>query len=138
MRPHAGKLIAAAIITLACACSKPPSEKEVVGEMVSWLGTADMATQAWLNQTTYDGYTRETLELSGQMLDEQKDQLARSAPRHSPAVDSAVAEAERSIGIIAGLVAARNAPDVKSQLDSLRAAKKVVLQVSDSLEKTRQ
>lgn len=131
---HRGALVFAAGL-LATACSKPPSEKDVVNSMISWIGTGDMAAQAWLNHTTFDRYTRETLELSSKMLDEQSDQLKSVAPAHPASVDSAVTDAKRAMSEIADLVAANDAPDVAPKLDSLRAAKKVVLAVGDSLEK---
>lgn len=126
-------LIATGALLLACA--KSPSEKDVVDSMVSWIGTGDMAAQAWLNHSTLDRYTRETLELSAQTLDQQLDQLKESAPRHSLQLDSAVANARHSMTQIAGLIAAKNAPAVQPQLDSLRAAKRIVLAISDSLGK---
>lgn len=130
--------VIAAILLLLVGCAKPPSEKAVVDSMISWIGTGDMAAQAWLNHTTFDRYTRETLELSTKMLDEQTDQLKKVAPGHSAGVDSAVTGAKRAMTNIAGLVAANDAPDVRTQLDSLRAAKKVVLAAGDSLDKQQQ
>jgi hypothetical protein len=111
--------------------------------MVSWIGTADMASQAWLNHTTFDRYTRETLELSAQMLEDQQKQLKeidalQSSDYGSGALDSAVSRAGHSMTTIAALIGANDAPDVQVQLDSLRAAKKVVLAVSDSLAKRQQ
>ena len=125
----------AALILCIGGCSKPPSEKEVVDSITSWIGTGDAASQAWLNHTTFDKYTKETLELSAQMLDSQADELKQVAPNHSPALDSAVASSKHAMRVIAGLVAANDAPDVRTQLDSLRAAKKIVLAAGDSLEK---
>lgn len=127
----AGACAAAALVG---GCAKTPSEKEAVGEMVSWIGTAEMASQAWLNHTTFDRYTRETLTLSARMLDRQSEQLNQSAPNHSAALDSAITGIGHSITTIAALIAARDAPNVEAQLDSLRAGKKIVLAVSDSLE----
>ena len=123
------------VIVVLFGCSKPPSEKEVVDSMISWIGTGDVAAQAWLNHTTFDKYTRETLELASKMLDDQSEQLKEAAPSHSPAIDSAAASAKRAMTSIANLVAANDAPDVPAQLDSLRAAKKIVLSSSDSLAK---
>lgn len=131
----ARRAAAAALLLFFAGCSKPPSEKDVVDSMVSWIGTGDMAAQSWLNHTTFDRYTRETLELSSKMLDEQSRQLRDIAPSHSPALDSAVTNARNAMSGIAGLIAANDAPDVPARLDSLRAAKKVVLAASDSLEK---
>ena len=130
--------VVVAISLLFVGCTKPPSEKEVVDSMISWIGTGDMAAQAWLNHTTFDRYTRETLELSTKMLGEQTDQLKKVAPFHSAGIDSAVTSAERTMTNIAGLIAANDAPDVRPQLDSLRAAKKIVLAAGDSLGKQQQ
>ncbi len=94
-----------------------------------------MVAQAWLNQSTFDRYTRQTLELSASMLAQQSDQLSKSAPFHSPALDSAVTSIRHSLTEMALLVAAKDAPEVRVQLDSLRAAKRTVLAVADSLEK---
>ena len=124
-----------AALVVVAACSKPPSEKDVVGSMISWMGTGDLAAQAWLNHTTFDHYTRETLELSSKMLDDQSSQLAEVAPAHPAVLDSAVTHARHAMTDIANLIAANDAPDVLPKLDSLRAAKKIVLAISDSLEK---
>jgi hypothetical protein len=131
------------MVAFVCACAKSPSEKDIVGSMVSWIGTADMASQAWLNHTTFDRYTRQTLELSAQTLDEQQKQLREISVPNPPAfvslgLDSAVTRAGHSMTLIAGFIAANDAPDVQMQLDSLRAAKKIVLAASDSLEKQQQ
>lgn len=122
-------------VTFAMACSKPPSEKDTISSMVSWIATGDMASQAWLNHTTFDRYTRETLELSARVLGDQSDQLKKSAPGHSATLDSAVTNARHSMTIIAGLIAAHDAPAVEVNLDSLRAAKKIVVAISGSLDK---
>jgi hypothetical protein len=120
---------------LVFACSKTPSEKDLVDAMISWIGTGDVASQAWLNHTTFDHYTEQTLELSAQKLGEQTSQLKTSAPSHPVALDSAVTNAGHAMTMIAKLIAANDAPDVQPQLDSLRAAKKIVLAISDSLAK---
>lgn len=106
--------------------------------MVSWAGTADVASQAWLNHTTFDRYTEQTLELSAQMLSKQADQLSESTPRHSPGIDSAVAAARRSMLEIARLIRANDAPDAQVELDSLRAAKRQILAESDRLNSKQQ
>ncbi|MBA3644877.1 MAG: hypothetical protein H0W63_01735 [Gemmatimonadaceae bacterium] len=129
---HAAALVS--VLVFFAGCTKPPSEKDVVDSMVSWIGTGDMATQAWLNHTTFDKYTREILELSSKRLGDQSDQLKEVAPAHSASLDSAATSAKRAMTSIARLVAANDAPDVRAQLDSLRSAKKIVLAASDSLE----
>jgi len=140
----ARRLIAAFGTTaLICGCSKTPSEKEIVDSMVSWIGTADMASQAWLKHTTFDRYTLETLELSAEKLGDQQKQLQetgalKSSGYGSPGLDSAATRAAHSMITIAGLVGENDAPDVRIQLDSLRAAKKIVLAASDSLAKQQQ
>jgi hypothetical protein len=124
-----------AAVVFFAGCSKPPSEKDIVGSMISWMGTGDMAAQAWLNHTTFDRFTRETLELSSKMLDDQASQLKEVAPSHSASLDSAVSRARSAMAEIGNLIAANDAPDIPAKLDSLRAAKKIVLAAGDSLEK---
>lgn len=124
-----------AVLFFFAGCSKPPSEKDVVNSIISWISTGDMAAQAWLNHTTFDRYTRQTLELSSKTLDDQSKLLSDVAPTHPASLDSAVSSARRAMTDIANLVAANDAPDVAPRLDSLRAAKKIVLAIADSLEK---
>lgn len=125
------------LFAVAAACSKTPSEKDVIDSMVSWIGTGDMASQAWLNHTTFDRYTRQTLEMSAKMLGDQSEQLKRSAPFRSAGLDSAITSAQHAMLDIAGFIAANDAPDVQLKLESLRAEKKIVLAASDSLEKSK-
>lgn len=132
---RAGRILA--LIVLLAGCSKPPSEKDILGSIISWIGTGDIAAQAWLNHTTFDRYTRETLELSSKKLDDQAEQLKDVAPAHSASLDSAVSSARHSMTDIAHLVAANDAPDIAAKLDSLRAASRVVLAIADSIGKQR-
>ena len=96
--------------------------------ILSWVSTAGMAGDAWLRHTTPDKYTRQTLELSDQTLLDLGGQLLKSPP---PVVDSAMLDSllTRSrfhIAQMSRLVEEKNAPDFKTQLDSLRLDQKLV------------
>lgn len=124
--------------SLLAGCSKAPSEKHIIGSMVSWIGTGAMVAQAWLNHATFDPYTRQTLELSAEKLARQSDQLKDFAALHSasirsPSLDNAVTSARHSMIEMSRLIAAKDAPGVRMKLDSLRAAKRFVVAVSESL-----
>jgi hypothetical protein len=120
-------------IALLGAC-KSPTPAEQMDSIQSWLATAGMAGEAWLRHTTPDKYTRQTLELSNAALVELSTDLSAPLP---PAVDSAIIEAlARSRGHIdqmVRLLEAKNSPDFRRQLDSLRADEKIVKQISDDL-----
>src|SRR4051812_17408670 len=123
------------LLLLAVAC-KPPSPADQMDATLSWVSTAGMVGDAWLRHTTPDKYTRQTLELSGQTLLQIGSDLLKSPP---PAIDSAVLDGTftRSrfhIARMAHLVEEKNAPDFKTQLDSLRLEEKLVKQLSDSVE----
>lgn len=105
--------------------------------IVSWIATAGMAGDAWLRHTTPDKYTRQTLELSEQTLSEIAAALLESSL--PPAVDSAVLDSALTrtrfhIARMARLVQKKDAPDFRSQLDSLRRDQRLVKQLSDSVE----
>ena len=102
----------------------------------SWLGTAAMAAHAWVNHTTPDKYTQQTLELSEQTLRQISDDLL-----HSPlpgidtaALDSALSRTSGRVAQMARFVEARNAPDLQKELDSLGVDRKIVKQFADSIE----
>lgn len=118
-------------------CAKKPSEKEVVDSIVSWTGTGDLAAQAWLDHSTFDRYTRRTLERSAEEIAEQSGQLGRSAPFREPALDSAITSIRRSLLRMAALIAANDAPGVRAQLDTLRSEKRFVLRVAGTLDQRR-
>ena len=119
------------LLLLAC---KQPTPSEQLDSVVSWLGTAGMAGDAWLRHTTPDRYTRETLELSHQTLAQISDDLLKGPP---PAIDTASLDSvlTRSRGRVAQMarfVEARNSPAFAIELDSLRADEKIVKQLADS------
>lgn len=123
-------------ISLLGAC-KPPTPEEQMDSIKSWLATSEMVAEGWLRHTTPDKYSRQTLELSDETLLQISTDLLSSLP---PAVDSAMLDSVlvRSRGHIdqmARLIDAKNSPDFRRQLDSLRADEKVVEQISDRMPK---
>jgi hypothetical protein len=122
-------------LVLAAAC-KPPTPAEEMDSVLSWIGTAGMAGDAWLRHSTPDTYTRQTLERSGESLQQISKDLLESPP---PAVDSAALDGVLTrtrdrITRMAGLIKAKDAPDFARQLDSLRADQKVIKTLVDSIE----
>jgi hypothetical protein len=103
--------------------------------VLSWIGTAGMAGDAWLRHTTRDAYTRQTLELSRDNLGQiSKDLLVSPPPKvDSAALDHVLTRARGSIARMAALITARNAPAFTSELDSLRVDQKAAKQLSDSI-----
>ena len=123
-------------ITLLGAC-KPPTPEEQMDSIKSWLATSELVADAWLRHTTPDKYSRQTLELSHETLLQISTNLLASLP---PAVDSAMLDSVlmRSRGHVdqmARLIEAKNSPDFRRQLDSLRADEKIVGQISDRMPK---
>jgi hypothetical protein len=123
-------------ITLLVAC-KPPTPEEQMDSIKSWLATSEMVAEAWLRHTTPDKYSRQTLELSNRTVLQISTDLLASLP---PAVDSAVLDSVlvRSRGHLdqmARLIQAKNSPEFRWQLDSLRADEKIVEQISDGMPK---
>jgi hypothetical protein len=121
------------LFLLAC---KPPTPSEQLDSVVSWLGTAGMAGDAWLRHTTPDRYTRETLELSHQTLAQISDDLLKAPP---PAIDTASLDSvlTRSRGRVAQMarfVEAKDSPGFARELDSLRVDEKIIKQLADSAE----
>lgn len=103
---------------------------------LSWVSTAGMAGDAWLRHTTPDKYTRQTLDLSSQTLQQISRDLLESPPStvDSAVLDSAFTRSRSSISSMARLVEQKNAPDFRAQLDSLRQDQKLVKQLADSIE----
>ncbi len=127
-------LVIAIVLLVAC---KPPTPAERMDSIQSWLATAQMVGEAWLRHTTPDKYSRQTLELSRETVLQISSSLLASLP---PATDSASLDAvlTRSRGRLdqmARLIAARNSPDFRRQLDSLRGDEKIVKALSDSMPK---
>ncbi|MFL5637658.1 MAG: hypothetical protein ACJ79F_13180 [Gemmatimonadaceae bacterium] len=104
--------------------------------VISWLGTAGMAGDAWLRHTTPDKYTRQTLDLAHQTMQRTADDLLKSPPSavDSATLDSALTSARTHVAKMARLVDAKDAPDFRRELDSMRAAEKFVKQLADSIE----
>jgi hypothetical protein len=132
MRPE--RLLALPLL-LVFAC-KPPTPAEQLDSVLSWLGTAGMAGDAWLRHTTPDRYTRETLELSHQTLAQIGDDLlkARVPGVDSASLDSVLTRSRGRVAQMARFVEAKNSPAFATELDSLRADEKIVKQLSDSVE----
>ena len=122
-------------LILASAC-KPPTPAEQMDSVLSWIGTAGMAGDAWLRHTTPDAYTRQTLELSARTLKQTSNDLLKSPPRavDSAALDSALTRSSSRIARMAASIAAKNAPGFSRQLDSLRADQKTIKALADSIE----
>lgn len=122
-------------ITLLAAC-KPPTPEEQMDSIKSWLATSEMVADGWLRHSTPDKYSRQTLELAHETLAQIS---TGQLPFLPPAVDSAMRDAlARSRGHIdrmARLIEAKNSPDFRRQLDSLRADEKIVKQISDDMPK---
>lgn len=127
-------LVIAIVLLVAC---KPPTPAEQMDSIKSWLATSEMVADGWLRHSAPDKYSRQTLELSHETLMQVSADLLASLP---PAVDSAMLDSVlvRSRGHVdqmARLIAAKNSPDFRLQLDSLRADQKIVEQISDGMPK---
>jgi hypothetical protein len=122
-------------LILAAGC-KPPTPAEQMDEILSWIGTARMAGEAWLRHSTPDTYTRQTLELSSETLHQMSDDLLESAPRtvDTFALDTVLTGSHRRIARMAALIRAKDAPDFARELDSLRADQRTVKALADSIE----
>lgn len=122
-------------LALATAC-KPPTPAEQMDSALSWIGTAGMAGDAWLRQTTPDTYTRQTLELSHQNLRQISNDLLESPPAgpDSASLSAVLARSRRRIARMGALITAKNAPDFARELASLRADQRIVKRLSDKLE----
>jgi hypothetical protein len=125
-------------VALVAAC-KPPTPAERMDSIQSWLGTAAMVGDAWLNHTTPDRYSRQTLELSNENLLQICEELLKSPP---PGIDSdslqvVLARARGHIARMARLIGARNSSGFARQLDSLRADGRMVKWLADDIESKR-
>jgi len=121
---------------LFCLGCKPPSPAEQMDSMLSWLATARMTGEGWLRHTTPDTYSRQTLEMSGEKIDQIAADLLRSPPSgvDTATLDSLFTRSRVRVNAMARLIAAKNAPDFGGQLDSLGADEKRVKQLADSIE----
>lgn len=125
-------LVASLLFALAC---KPPTPAEQLDSVISWLGTAGMAGDAWLRHTTPDAYTRQTLELSHDTLGQLANDLLKSPLPgvDTSSLDSVLTRSRRRVAEMGRLVQDRNSPAFKGQLDSLRIDEKAVKQMADAL-----
>jgi hypothetical protein len=123
-------------IALLGAC-KPPTPAEQMDSIQSWLATAGMAGDAWLRHTTPDKYSRQTLKLSSETVHQISNDLLASLPpaMDSAAVDSVLSRSRGRLDQLARLIDAKNSPDFRQQLDSLRSDEKIVKALSDSMPK---
>ena len=94
-----------------------------------------MAGRAWLNHTTPDKYTRQTLELSHDSLLQIGDGLFKSLPPgiDSASLDSALTRSREHVALMAKLVDEKDSPDFRTMLDSLSADESLVKQLADSI-----
>ena len=122
-------------VALVAGC-KPPTPAEQMDSIQSWLGTAGMVGDAWLRHTTPDTYSRQTLELSHEMLLQISNELLKSPPQpvDSASLDSVLTRSRGRVAQMARLIETKDAPHFARQLDSLRADQKIVKQLSDSME----
>ena len=117
---------------------KPPTPAEQMDSILSWIGTAGMAGDAWLRHTTRDAYTRDALELSSKTLTQVSSDLLKSPlPLDAAALDSVLTGTSRRIARMASLVEEKDAPDFAHELDSLRADQKIVKAFADRIEAKR-
>jgi hypothetical protein len=115
---------------------KPPTPAEQMDSVLSWIGTAGMAGDAWLRHTTPDTYARQTLELSHDRLRRFSNDLLQSPPRgpDSASLNAVLARSRRRIARLEALITAKNAPGFARELDLLRADQRIVKQLSEKIE----
>ena len=120
-------------LLLAVGC-KPPTPAEQMDSIVSWVSTAKMAGDAWLRHTTPDKYTRQTLELSDQMLLQTGSDLLESRPPtiDSAAFDRALTSTRFNIAEMARFIEEKDAGKFQQPFDSVGIYLKVMKQFSDS------
>ena len=124
------------VSTVAC---KPPTAGERMHSILSWVGTAKMAGEAWLRHTTPDTYTRQTLELSRESIQQVSSDLLESPPPrvNTAVLDSALTRSRDQIARMAAFITAKNAPALARELDSLRANQEFLKQISSDIESGR-
>jgi hypothetical protein len=122
-------------LVLAAGC-KTPTPAEQLDSILSWIGTAEMAGEAWLRHSTPDTYTRQTLELSHETLGKISNDLLESPPAETDTatLDGVLTSSRGRIARMAALITVRNAPDFTRELDSLRADEKILKKLSESVE----
>jgi hypothetical protein len=129
------------LLFVLCALSagcKSPTPAEQMQKILSWMSTADMAAQAWVNHTTPEKYTRQTLGLSEETIRQTADEFLKSPPSDvdSSSLHSLLTRSSGRIAQMARLIEVGNAPEVIRELDSLRIEKSAVKEIADKLEKS--
>ena len=127
-------LVIAIVLLVAC---KAPTPAQQMDSIQSWLATAEMVGQAWLRHTTPDKYSRQTLELSRETVLQLSSDLLASLPAatDSAKLDAVLVRSRRRLDQMARSIEAKNSPDFRLQLDSLRNDEKTVKAFSDSIPK---
>ena len=122
-------------LILAAGC-KPPTPAEQMDSILSWIGTARMAGDAWLRHTTPDTYTHQTLVLSSETLGQISKDLLESPPAmvDTAALNRVLTKTSKRITRMAALISAKDAPQFTRQLDSLRTDQKTVKALAGSIE----
>jgi hypothetical protein len=122
-------------LILAAAC-KPPTPVEQLDSILSWIGTAGMAGDAWLRHSTPDKYSRETLELSSTTVGQISKDLLKSPPPgiDTASLDSVLTRSRQRIALMSELIRDKNAPEFARELDSLRVDQRTLKAQSDSIE----
>jgi len=125
-------LVATLLFALAC---KSPAPEEQLDSIISWIGTAGMAGDAWIRHTTPDAYTRQTLELSHDTLLQLADDLLKQPLPgvDTASLDSVLTRSRGRVAEMARLVQDKNSPAFNNQLDSLRIDEKAVKHMADAL-----
>ena len=102
----------------------------------SWLATAGMVGDTWLRHTTPDKYSRQTLDLARETLLQLSGDILKSPPHpiDSATLDGVLTRSRGHVARMARLIEEKNAPDFARQLDSLRADRRVIKLLSDSIE----
>jgi hypothetical protein len=123
-------------ITLVGAC-KPTTPEERMDSVKSWLATAQMVGESWLRHSTPDKYSRQTLQLSHEILSKLSVDLLASLPPgiDSTMLDSVLVRSREHLVQMGRLIEAKNSPEFRQQLDSLRADERNVEQISRGLPK---
>jgi hypothetical protein len=116
---------------------KPPTSEQRMDSVKSWLATAEMVGESWLRHSTPDKYSRQTLQLSHEILSQISVDLLASLPPgvDSAMVDSVLVRSREHLVQMGRLIEAKNSPEFRQQLDSLRADERSVEQISRGLPK---
>lgn len=123
-------------ISLLGAC-KPPTPEEKMDSIKSWLATSEMVGEGWLRHSTPDKYSRQTLALSHETLLEISTDLMASLPSgvDSTMLDGALVRTRERLALMGRLIEAKNSPDFRRQLDSLRVDKKSFEKIANDMRK---